>query len=801
MGVMTTNSVKRGQTRKVTREINEQMKVNTEIKLQRDQMQRGEPAVPGRCDGAEKPGVPAPEAFFARAKAHDKELAEGFDCDVMQEEPSMLGPSAAVPLTDEPLTQNPTVMPDGGHNLYARDPKDVEALIDGVHSRLLRMLGDYGCYVSPKHASALRKVIQTYVEISQGFRRGRVAFPLPCGTGKTTSIIALCLEAHERGFFLGRRDDRLFNLGGTFSIGVSAEKIEALCKIKRELVEGGVPEELIGLRHSYSWDADMAEAFIKNKVPLTPNYASEPATKDNEDRPILLTAHAMIKNSRDGLDSFYRYHGRIRDLTCWDESLIKARGKAISRFNWEKELGTIKAMVNSGSPHLAPINRAVELVLALDDKAQKQREIDGELQRLNLAQILSTVDKVIEEAPTEEVAEMAITKAMLKLSDEDLVVADVYGRRNTRAFIQWELVVPKALKNVVILDASSPIRKLCAADETITDMSRMIGDLLSFKKVTINQMYFNSGRYTMDRIARQKEKQYAGLLDDLVEVFKEISEDEGIIVFCFKPRPYAGEVREVDFWEALKTRMAQEQARFDKDSDVWKRLDAEAQIGNAPSRPRFAVLHHGAETSSNEHRYAKHVVFIGVLNRDDVELTATMVAQMEGGAALTKDMMDAVKLGEACYRVHQGANRANCRVPQGIDKDTGLALAGETSIWVIHPDRRMGQFLQKVMQGAQFQRWEPKYLRLNSSTKDIEARLRRYLNSRDCEERYPKTVSTSKLRKELGWGDQAVAEKEGATRHKIKAALSTIDEDPDSGWKLVKRSLVRTANEYGFEAH
>jgi hypothetical protein len=38
------------------------------------------------------------------------------------------------------------------------------------------------------------------------------------------------------------------------SVAISASQVEALCQLKRDLIDNGVPEQEIGLVHSYKFD-------------------------------------------------------------------------------------------------------------------------------------------------------------------------------------------------------------------------------------------------------------------------------------------------------------------------------------------------------------------------------------------------------------------------------------------------------------------------------------------------------------------------------------------------------------------
>jgi hypothetical protein len=55
-------------------------------------------------------------------------------------------------------------------------------------------------------------------------------------------------------------------------VAVGQYKVEALCSLKRDLIEAGVPEDRIGLLHSYEYDEAKAKAFLEegeNRYPFS----------------------------------------------------------------------------------------------------------------------------------------------------------------------------------------------------------------------------------------------------------------------------------------------------------------------------------------------------------------------------------------------------------------------------------------------------------------------------------------------------------------------------------------------------
>ncbi len=144
--------------------------------------------------------------------------------------------------------------------------------------------------ISASHSLALRQLMLNFTEQGLHLNRGRYAYALPCGAGKTTGVVAWIVAQHS--------------LGLNISVAVASQQIEALCSVKSNLIKAGVPEYLIGIRHS------------KGASMIHPDTGAS-------DRPIMLGSHSRIRGASE-MPEFCRYQGAPRDLLIWDESLISA---------------------------------------------------------------------------------------------------------------------------------------------------------------------------------------------------------------------------------------------------------------------------------------------------------------------------------------------------------------------------------------------------------------------------------------------------------------------------------------------
>lgn len=215
-----------------------------------------------------------------------------------------------------------------------------------------RNLSAFGNTLGDAHRAALMELVGAFTSLAFGLTRGRFAYPLPTGMGKTQSIIAWCSALVD----LNYKD---------ISVAVAASKVEALCQLKRDLITNGVPADSIGLIHSFKHDASMHSD-------LPAGYASEPTTSDNDDRTIMLVTHNRIHKGN--LKQFNEYRGVPRNLLIWDESLLVSNSRFISHRNIKKAFGYRVPDMDTGCEAIQYFSGAID---ALDEELLRQQSGEG----------------------------------------------------------------------------------------------------------------------------------------------------------------------------------------------------------------------------------------------------------------------------------------------------------------------------------------------------------------------------------------------------------------------------------------
>lgn len=592
---------------------------------------------------------------------------------------------------------------------------------------LLTILESYGNEPSLAHRKALYEIVESYTFMAQGVLTGRYAFPLATGLGKTQSIVAWLAALNY------------FN-HNHISVAVCASKVEALCDLKRDLMKWEVPEDSIGLYHTYRYD--------KSRIGES-GFASLPSTDDHSSKQILLVTHNRVRG-KCGPEKYNTFQGNPRNLLIWDESLLVSDTRAINYREVKGGVAWLKAVITGRDKR----REVFEYLEACDEllSAELNRARKGgppkvirlpEIPPSKLHDFKTSLGRHQAVTPLRSLLDMSQTNQRIALTDQGGGV------------ITYAVVVPRELQNVVILDASHTIRELVKLDTSIkqTNLGRYSENILSYENVTVHQLEHPSGRSTMTKAFSSSKRESRKLSLEITEVVKSIPKDEGIIIFTFKKRD-----REVNFEKILKR-------DFMADG-----IDINAKLGD---RDRIVWLTWGNETSLSEFSYCSNVIFAGVLHRDHIEIASAIAGQKDDllTPITTKLVRDVVR-SEIGHCLYQAMSRGSCRIVRG-----GVTLP--MNVWLIHRDSTIHELLEKVMPGVNWKVWLSKYVNQNAGKIDtLTLRIIAYLDG------LPLTqwkVSTSKIKKELNLKDIPPTT--------FTLAVQSVCKQ--SGWVIQDRSLTR----------
>jgi hypothetical protein len=292
-------------------------------------------------------------------------------------------------------------------------------LTHAAFSRLTKNLEGFGNRLNMEHEIYLNTMLHLYTRMAQGTVKGRLAFPLGTGLGKTSSIIAFLAELHHQGH------DHV-------SVAVCAEQVETICSLADDLIANGVPESKIGLWHS------------KGKE------ASRPSTPDHDERQILLITHARVRG-KGGIEKYNTFKGKPRTVLFWDESLIRSEGMVMNFTEIRSNLAGFKVWVEDNPPEVVKyLETATNILMDSIEHGTSTR-------------LPELTDQDIERMKEDVPKDFGILKDFLDISQLPIKMY----KAGKETLISYRLVIPSELKNIIILDASTPIRKLVDFDDTI----------------------------------------------------------------------------------------------------------------------------------------------------------------------------------------------------------------------------------------------------------------------------------------------------------------------------------------------
>lgn len=509
--------------------------------------------------------------------------------------------------------------------------------------RLCAALVASGTRPTPEHKDALQCLLAAFTAMSAGDLGGRYSFPLPAGTGKTSAIVAWVAEA------IAAFDEPP-------TVAVAAYTVEALCKLKRSLIDAGVPAELIALIHSKS-------------------DASEPsdAKEDAEGRPVILVTHSRL---RDGyLDAYRHYRGKERSLVIYDESLIGAVGYS-GLCNSERKLIEYALSLTGHaeadlSAYLTEICRRIDMASASGSEV-------FELPETHYHRVGSQLDGLVRRHGLSKPQRTGL-RELLRLAGKPVrFLPDKDG------VISYRRLFPDSLKNIIVLDASAPLRLLAKADRTIETVTSIEvkgseKPMTSFKRydgITIHHMKRGGGRTSVEADLRE-----GHFVSEIVHVLKTMPETEAALVVCFKARPGA------DYVASLKS--ALREAGIDPDAT------------HPSGKPRICFLTWGNETSLNDFVHCETVILWGIIHRDQPELIAQALGQLDD-LRLTVSGGDASNLmaSEVAHSAYQALCRGSCRI-------TDDGQAAPMKAYVIEHSDRVIWLLRHMFPGAKWLPWAP----------------------------------------------------------------------------------------------
>ncbi|OEJ65649.1 DEAD/DEAH box helicase family protein [Magnetovibrio blakemorei] len=579
-----------------------------------------------------------------------------------------------------------------------------------------RILKSYGNEISNEQYEALSSLIKEFTWIAVTKQKQpvrRTVFPMPCGTGKTTAIRGFCQAINE--------------LGRPYNIVICAEKIEALCQLNRDLINDGVPSKKISLIHSKKFDPNL------DVEDLDKNYASEPNTDKNDLQQFVLMSHAKL-NSINKFGYDFRFG---HDLLIYDESLILGEPYLQKLSDITKSLAGYSGVVD-GERYGEYSKEKLFSLWCNEIKEHLVRQDEGVIPSVKLPISYDEAKKIISNIFNNQ-------DPLLKFLDlhEQGTDMRVLKSEQGMSIVSYKKTIPEYLSDIIILDASYPIRKLLSYDSTVK--SKRLHQVKSYENVKVYTKSIASGRYhIMSELSNKRKPKI--FIETVNLTIKLAKKKEKVLIFTHK-----------DALDYLKSMLK--------------------KVASKNEYNRVSFLSWGNETAINKYSDCTAVILAGVIQLPQSCLAGMMIAQADNiNLEWNEDDLMKINQGEKVHRIYQALNRGQCRKVKN-----GKALPMKTYIFTYDVDG-LKYFLKKIMHDASFIDYKAELLD-NMITKKEQCSREIISLIRSREESGEIKTSTANIFKNIGQNYKPDT-KECALNHALNTELPT--------WKRENRSIVRT---------
>jgi hypothetical protein len=662
-----------------------------------------------------------------------------------------------------PAPQQQTTQPDASYRHASPNRVSHKRLTEQAHETLIKRLTSYGNVISQDHSNALFQLCGIFTNAAQGHKTGRQAFPLACGMAKSSAVRAwiatlVALKLNH------------------VSVAVANARIEDLCQLKRDLIADGVPPGKIALLYAKG------------------GKYSEPSNTEKEglDRQIMLVSHALVRTGEKGLERFYRYGKRLRDVMIYDEALQASDAFGIGVVDLKSAIGWLRPRIEhraEAAPLLTYLTKTEKRLAAAMQAVNLNGHKAHEMALDAIASDDLTAWRAMLPWGSKGSEALGPVDVLFDLMPHNLSVVGAKGG----GVIRYDVVVSKKIENLIILDASWPISELCQAGQGITNASdsllaagvikKPLSALKTYEDVTVYQLRIGGGRSSVEgEYAKKREDNR--IVNSIVDKAKEIPSNEAALFVVFQDRQHNAKDRtdlsKNDF--VIKTTAALKAAGIDPEATVEVVKGGKVEI-----LPRFRWLNWGRERSTNEAGYCSHIFCVGVTRRSHIDLAGHYIGEKDDPqAAVTNGLINRLVNSECSAALYQALARGSMRF---IDDNR----ARKMTAYVVHTDTTEEHTIEKALTeelpGLQWTEWESDHVEKPSKPRMAHGtaeKIVEYLCG------LPQDVTTKSIR--------AFKVEAGLTEIADRTFTRSLDKALESvPWRKDGRSIARVlASDYGF---
>lgn len=623
-------------------------------------------------------------------------------------------------------------------------------LTDTAFAIAIQLLIDNGNQPHENQRKALYAILEAMTQMAQGSLKGRWAFGLQTGLGKTTCAMAWTTALFRLG------------LAGEVSVVIAAQDVASLCEAYEMLETLGVNKEHVGLLHRK-------------------DSARYPATVNAIDRPILLLCHARV---RERFIEQFMYHGEMRDLLIYDESLVTTKSCTCAASTLYAIAGGLKSQcahdetMRENLGELSTWLNEVEDAVANELVRLKDLGVTQSVMRLP-QRSQETLDRFEDALKRSRVhRENETVRSLIQLCPSPVKVSNFANK----GVLGYQITVPTELKNIIILDASHPIRDLVRDDTSVFDAEEHLPSLKSlgftlaslkrYDGTTIYQMMTGGGKDSMRKSFNQKCAQQRRVCKEVVEVLRHIPQEESTLIIAFQPvYDHTGAVKFVEILEA------------DINESGVAVMKHQNSIETPPrEHPRVSITTWGLHKGTNQYKHCKNLIMVGIIHRDVLDIFGETTGHHgDLSKECTWQRLRDLQLSEVAHDAFQAIGRTQCRtVINGHAKPV--------NIWLIHASKNLQDKLSPVMEGAVWRKWQTKY---DEIPEGKEAGV--IVTAAKAVERHLSGLASSGVyQTKSGAVRKSVSECHRLTPQTFTKVLNRVMEGKDCSWVKRKQDIVHS---------
>jgi hypothetical protein len=565
--------------------------------------------------------------------------------------------------------------------------QQAEILRDKATELWLQIYKSHGNTVSPEHEAEIKKYMDLYAQLVYGLAVGRYINDLPCGAGKTQTIVALILAMHELGI-----EDR--------GLVVTQFKISELCLLKLQLLKHGVPERKLGLIHGYKVNDTYPNA--DDGLPYTDGTYTKamqdrailPAINDDQssDFQFLLMSHTKVKHhSRE--QEFFVYDAQPR-VWIWDEEMLNTDATSIKLSVLSSAIFNFKQFhIDRGLKGLP-----LRMLQVFESGFQKIRQE----QSMQVENHFSPRPVYLPPVESQEITlfkdflkneyhnihhpkDKEVLKSFLKMQYGSLRVLTT----GNHAVMKYDVVIPEEAGLVVVLDGSALIRDVLKADPRLKTWSDPV-DIKDHSAIKFHTLHQSGSRYR----ATYTELGNLDLIPREVAIkIASFEPTDCVCIFTFKDKSDSMP-KHIDHTALLKDVLEKEL------SPLGISLDETIMI-NGKTRKRFVFKTFGNHVGSNDVAYCNKIFALGMNERGTECTHASLIAQTgDPTKVFTYEQIKDAHTSELAHNLYQLSMR-------GCGRFMINGKSPAMDVFLVTNNKDIAPLLQKRMSGIKLVDWIP----------------------------------------------------------------------------------------------